>query len=213
MKPILALAVTAVVCAPSSTSFAQEKKLRARSIGIARLIRHRKVLKELKLTDEQRKKLEDASAVARKATHAAAELKGEARRKKARAATKALRETIAATLDEKQSKRLLQIELQYSTSSWIVARKDVAELLDLSREQKKKIRELSRKTAEEVRKLRESQNDGNKQQTQRDVAKKLAAAHKAALAELSEEQMKKWKAAMGESFQLPRGKRKKKKKE
>lgn len=212
MKSLLTLLAVVTLCTTVSQADDKDAKPKPkRTVPFARLIRHKAVLKELEATEEQTKKLHDISVKAQKATRAATKLKGEERRKAARDANRELRSAVAETLKESQQKRLLQIELQYSSGSWIVARKEVAELIDLSRDQRKKIRQISNKMSADVRKLREAQDDTNKQETLRKVAARLAAGQQAALAELSPEQRKKWKAAQGEAFKLPRGKRRKKK--
>ena len=212
MKSLLTLLAVIAFCpavAPADDKDAIPKH--KRTVPFARLIRHKAVLKELEATEEQTKKLQDIAAKAQKAVRAATKLKGDERRKAARDANREMRSAVAETLKENQQKRLLQIELQYTSGSWIVARKKVAELIDLSRDQKKKIRQISTKMSADVRKLREAQDDTNKQETQRKVAARLAAGQKAALAELSPEQLQKWKVAQGKAFKLPRGKRGKKK--
>ena len=120
-----------------------------------------------------------------------------------------LRGVIAETLNEEQKQRLLQIELQWSSGAAILLRAEVSKALELTREQRRQIRELSKNMQESVLELRASQNDDNRQEVQRKIIAVLAKTREAALQLLTDEQQKKWKKAKGETFELPRRRRKK----
>ena len=210
MNRILALPLVACLCLPAVAAQKTKKKRPRRTAGFAALVRNKAVQKELKVTEDQQKKLQDAAASAQKGNKSLSGLKGDERRKKSREVNKKLRETVAGILEEKQQQRLLQIEIQYSSGSWIIHRKGVAEQLELTREQKKQMREISNKMAAASRKLRAGQDDTNKQETQRNIRKNADNARTSALALLTKEQLAKWKTVQGEPFKLPRGKRKKK---
>ena len=188
---------------------AQKRRQRNRNVGITTLIAHPAVHKELKLKDEPKTALKEAAAEARKGLQATRKLKDKARRTKNRELNQKLRGVIAKTLNEEQRQRLLQIELQWSSGSWILQRADVFKILELTKEQRQQVRELSKSMNETVQKLRSSQNDDNRQEVQRKIIAVLAKAREAALKLLTDEQKKKWKKAKGETFELPRRRRKK----
>ena len=188
---------------------AQKRPQRNRNVGIATLAAHPAVHKELKLKDKQAIALKEAVAEARKGFRESQKLKGDARRTKSRDVNQKLRGVIAKTLNEEQKKRLLQIELQWSSGSWIINRKEVSVALELTREQRRQIRDVSKTMQESVQKLRASQNDDNRQEVQRKMIAVLAKAREAALKLLTDEQKTNWKKAKGETFELPRRRRKK----
>lgn len=196
----------------STTAEAQKPRQRNRNVGILVLVAHPKVHQELKLNDEQKSALKKAVAEARQQTKEYRKLEAEARRTKSRQTTQALRKTVAETLNADQADRLSQIELQYSTGAWIVIRKDVARKLNLTREQRREIRDLGKTSGELVRKLRAASNDDNRKANQQKITAALAKARKDALALLTAEQKEKWNKAKGEPFELPRRKRNRKKK-
>ena len=205
---LLTLSIIAVMCVSAE---AQKKgRKRNRNVGITTLAGHAAVHKELKLSDKQVVAIAEAVAVARKGFQASRKLKGEERRKKGRDVNRKLRATIAETLNDDQRKRFLQIEIQWSSGSWIVGRQEVAKMLELTREQRVNIRKISQDMQQSVQKLRASTTDDNRQEIQRKVNTVLAKAREAALKVLSDEQRAKWKKVRGETFELPRRNRKKK---
>ncbi|MFQ5733991.1 MAG: hypothetical protein ACE5KM_18795 [Planctomycetaceae bacterium] len=187
---------------------AQKRRRRNRNVGITTLIAHPAVHRELKLKDEQKTALKQAAAEARKGFQASQKLKDQARRTRNREVNQKLRGVIAKTLNEEQRQRLLQIELQWSSGSWIINRADVAKALELTRDQRRQIRDLSKNMQESIQKLRASRNDDNRRDVQRKINAVLANAREAAIKLLTDEQRKKWKKARGETFELPRRRRK-----
>ena len=188
---------------------AQKRRQRNRNVGITTLIAHPAVHKELKLKDEQRTALKEAAAEARKGVQATRKLKDKARRTKNREVNQKLRGVIAKTLNEEQKQRMLQIELQWSSGAWILRRAEVSKALELTREQRREIRELAKKSQQTTRKLRATRNDGNRAEVQRKIAAALFYTRESALKLLTEEQKKNWKKVLGEPFELPRRRRKK----
>jgi len=187
---------------------AQERRQRSRNVGIAALVSHPAVSKELKLKDEQTAALKQAAEEARKGFQAARQLKDDAaRRTKNNEANQKLRGVIAKTLNAEQQTRLLQIELQWSTGAWILRRAEVSKTLELTQDQRREIRDLAQKSQQTTKALRSSQNDDNRQEIQKKITAILAETREAALKLLTEEQQKKWKKAMGEPFELPRPRR------
>ena len=187
---------------------AQERRQRSRNVGIAALVSHPAVHKELKLKDEQTTTLKQAAEEARKGFQAARQLKDdEARRTKNNEVNQKLRGVIAKTLNAEQRTRLLQIELQWSTGAWILRRTEVSKTLELTQDQRREILELAQKSQKTTKALRTSQNDDNRQEIQKKITAILAETREAALKLLTEEQQKKWKQALGEPFELPRPRR------
>ena len=187
---------------------AQERRQRSRNVGIAALVAHPAVYKELKLKDEQTTALKQSAEEARKGFQAARQLKDdEARRMKNNEVNQKLRGVIAKTLNAEQRTRLLQIELQWSTGAWILRRAEVSKTLELTQDQRREIRDLAQKSQKTTKALRSSQNDDNRQEIQKKITAILAETREAALKLLTEEQQKKWKKAMGKPFELPRRRR------
>ena len=188
---------------------AQKRRQRNRNVGITTLAAHPAVHRELKLKDKQTIALKEAVAEARKGFRESQKLKGDARRTKSREVNQKLRGVIAKTLNEEQNKRLLQIELQWSSGSWILLRVEVSKTLELTREQRRQIRELNKKLQKTLQELRASRNDDNRRGIQERITAVLGKTREAALQLLTDEQQKKWKKAKGETFELPRRRRKK----
>ena len=187
---------------------AQERRQRSRNVGIVGLVAHAAVHKELKLKDEQATALKQAVEEARKGFQAARQVKDdEARRKQNNGVNQKLRGVIAKTLDTEQRTRLLQIELQWSSGAWILRRTEVSKTLELTKDQRREIRDLAQKSQKTTKALRSSQNDDNRQEIQKKITAILAETREAALKLLTEEQQKKWRKALGEPFELPRRRR------
>ncbi len=183
---------------------------RNRNVGIAALVSHPAVHKELKLKDEQVTALKQAAEESRESAQATRQLKDDdARRRKNNEANQKLRGTIAKTLNAEQRTRLLQIELQWRSGAWILRRPQVSKMLELTKGQRQEILELARKSQKTTQKLRATQNDDNRQEVQRKIAAALFDTRESALKLLTEEQQKKWKKAKGEQFELPNRRRKK----
>jgi len=186
-------------------------RTRSRNVGIGTLSGHRLVHQELKLSDEQKATLKKAATETRAANKAAQGLEEQERSRKNREATQKLRAAIASTCNDKQQKRLFQIEIQYTSGSWMLTRKELSGVLKLTKEQRRQIREVSRAMQGKVRKLRESRTDENRRDVQSKINALMAQARKDAVKLLTEEQQANWKAASGEAFELWPAKKKNKK--
>ena len=191
---------------------AQKPRVRSRNLGITTLILNPRVHQELKLSDEQKASLKEVGSETRKAVKAAQALEGQERKQKTRQATQNLRAAILKTCSNQQQKRLFQIEIQYTSGSWMLLRKELSSALKLTKDQQRQIREASRTSQQKVVKLRETRNDDNRQEVQRKINALLGQARKDAVKLLTEEQQKSWKAAHGEAFEVRPAKKKKKKK-
>lgn len=191
---------------------AQKPRVRSRNLGITTLVLNPLVHQELKLSDEQKASLKKVGSETRKAFTAAQALEDQERKQKTRQATKNLRATILKTCSDKQQKRLFQIEIQYTSGSWMLLRQELSGVLKLTKDQQRQIREASRTSQQKVVKLRETRNDDNRQEVQRKINAVLGQARQDAVKLLTEEQQKSWKAAHGEAFEVRPAKKKKKKK-
>jgi hypothetical protein len=191
------------------TAEAQKGRTRSRNLGIGTLAGNPLVHQELKLSDEQKATLKKVVTATRTAAKAAQALEEPERARKNREATRKLRAAISATCNDKQQKRLLQIEIQYTSGSWMLMRPELSSILKLTNQQRRQIREVSKTSQEKVHKFRESRNDDNLREVQLNINAQLAQARKDAVKLLTEEQRTSWKAASGVAFELWPAKKKK----
>ena len=189
----------------------KQPRVRSRNLGIATLVLNPLVHQELKLSDEQKASLKKVGSETRKSVTAAQALDDQERNQKTRQATKNLRAAIQKTCSDQQQKRLLQIEIQYTTGSWMLLRPELSDLLKLTKDQQRQIREVSKTSQLKVVKLRETRNDDNRQEVQRKINAILGQARQDGVKLLTEEQQKSWKAAHGKAFEVRPPKKKKKK--
>jgi len=188
----------------------QQARQRSKNLGFAALTGNSALHKELNLSSEQQATLQKASTDARQAIQAAQNLEDKARLQKNRQANQNLREVISKTCNQEQQQRLFQIEIQWSTGSWMLLRSELASTLNLSPEQIRQIRSLSQKSQEKVRQLRKSRNDQNRQEVQDKINSLLAETRTNALQLLDCAQQLAWKMAQGKTFELPPRKKAKK---
>jgi Spy/CpxP family protein refolding chaperone len=174
--------------------------------GPGALLANRDVAKELKLSDEQVDKVREVvREVREKHKDALDKLKDatrEERREKFSAITKAMAEdtskALASVLNADQAKRLKQLEVQMLRSR-AFSNPEIQKALDLSDEQKEKIRTLSEDADKSVRELFQGGNP-------REAMEKLQAHRKETMekvmAVLSDAQKKTWKELTGEPFEF-----------
>jgi len=174
--------------------------------GPAQLVNSKTVLADIKATDEQATKLKDWAKDYQAKTFASfkdfKDLSKEERAEKMAANTEKAWKDIGGILKEDQVKRLKQIEHQVAGPRAFSA-KDVSEALNISDDQKEKIREAGMSVGKEMADLREEYGlkgfggpklDADKQ---KEYDKKLAAINKDFETKvqgiLTDEQKKKWK--------------------
>ncbi len=191
---------------------AQQQRVRSRNLGITTLVLNPLVHQELKLSDEQKASLKKVGSETRKAFTAAQALEDQEGKQKTRQATKNLRAAIKKTCSDQQNKRLFQIEIQYTSGSWMLLRPELSSVLKLTKDQQRQIREVAKTSQLKVVKFRETRNDDNRQDVQRKINAVLSQARQDAVKLLTEEQQKIWKAAHGKAFEVRSAKKKKKKK-
>lgn len=181
----------------------------SRNRGIVVLADSPAVHKELKLIEKQVATVTTAVSAARQQLQQARQLADTTqRRQKQSDATKVLRTTLAAALNEEQRKRLFQIEIQWTSGAWMLLRTELRSVLELSKETRASIRDLAITSRDAAARLRAQQKPDNKQETQQKIRRLLAEARVASVKLLSAAQKQKWEAAQGAAFQLPTGKQK-----
>lgn len=191
----------------AAESASQQKPSRNR--GIVVLADSPAVHKELKLIEKQVATVTTAVSAARQQLQQARQLADTTqRRQKQSDATKVLRTTLAAALNEEQRKRLFQIEIQWTSGAWMLLRTELRSVLELSKETRASIRDLAITSRDAAARLRAQQKPDNKKETQQKIRRLLAEARVASVKLLSAAQKQKWEAAQGAAFQLPTGKQK-----
>jgi hypothetical protein len=179
--------------------------------GIGFLLTNESVQKELKLEPEQVDKIKDAVAKIRE-KHAddrqkLQDLQGEERRTEAQKLNQTInKETTAAVsgiLKPEQTKRLKQIQLQ-TQGTQAFSSPEVQQALNLTTEQKEKIKTISDDTQKEMRELRGGGGGGGRANFEKIAALRKEANDKVQ-AVLTDEQKAKWKELTGAPFQLQMG--------
>lgn len=183
--------------------------------GPANLINSKTVLADIKATDEQTTKLKEWAKDYQAKQFASfkdfKDLSKEERAERMAKNTEDAWKAIGGVLKEDQVKRLKQIELQVG-GAFVYSRKDVAEALKISDDQKEKIRDASQSMFKEMQDLREEYGikgfgapklDADKQ---KEYEKKSAAITKDLNAKvqgiLTDEQKTKWKEMTGEPIDV-----------
>ena len=180
-----------------------------RNRGIVVLADSPAVHKELKLIERQVADVNNAVTEARQQLQKARQLSSASqRREQQSAATRALRNVLARTLNEEQNKRLFQIEIQWTSGAWMLLRQELRPVLDLSKETRAAIRDLAFKSRDDTELLRAQQKPESRKETQQKVRKLLGESRAAAIKLLNPAQKQKWEAAKGEEFKLPAVKKK-----
>ncbi|MCA9067968.1 MAG: hypothetical protein KDA84_03545, partial [Planctomycetaceae bacterium] len=132
-----------VIVGVTSTVSAQGERGRGfgRGLNSSFLLRNEGVQKELKLTEEQSKTLQEKLRAARGSREDFNNLSQEERQKRFTEMAKKTDEAINSVLDEKQKKRLDELQLQMAGPAALVIG-EVAEKLNLDQEQKEKLRKI-----------------------------------------------------------------------
>jgi len=208
---VLSLAALAFLAGPAS---AQERKDRGDRGGpdtgppLGMLLTNKSVQEELKLSDEQAKKVEAGVSEVRQkhrgdfeklregSESERAQRRGDLRRK----VDEEVRAEIRGVLNPDQVKRLRQIRMQ-ARGADALASPRVQEALDLTSEQKSKIHEINEDSHEDAREIFRDAGDDRAA-----AMKKLQALHKETLehacAVLTDKQKAEYKELTGEPFQI-----------
>jgi hypothetical protein len=162
------------------------------------LLGQKSVQQELKLTEEQVKKITEAGEKMRSEFGNLQGLEGDERAKKIQELREESRKTVAGILSKDQAKRFKQISLQVQGLR-AVGNPEVAKELKITDDQKEKVKELQQQAGQDIRKIFE------------DAAGDFAAARKKideynkgfnekVLKLLTDEQKTKWKELTGKPF-------------
>lgn len=151
------------------------------------------VQEELKLSDEQIKKVQELAEKQRANRPNSRKLGGAEFRRQFAEFSKNQNEAVAKILDAKQLKRVKQIALQQE-GAFIFIKKEVVTEIKITDEQKEKIREIQRNALKEFTELRRAGETAKKRQ---EVYKAM---HEKLMGVLTAEQRTKLKEMLGEPF-------------
>lgn len=194
-KSLLALAVVALWATAARP--AEDEKIIAREDAIeVMLLRQQSVQDDLKITEAQKRKIH---AFADKQWKKAQTLRNSSEAERDRefeAMAKANQEFLKNTLMPQQQKRLNEIAMQVAGLLWIM-RSDVAAALNLTDDQKEKIRELHREARKEAQEALRTDNkaveDEKFQEMRRKNRQRLTSV-------LTDDQKAKWREMAGAPF-------------
>jgi Spy/CpxP family protein refolding chaperone len=192
---VLAAAVLALVASPA---LAQRRPMGGGfGLGPAFLLTQESVQKELKLSDDQLKKVKDLGEKMREARGKLRDLDREEARKKMQELTKENEKALADILSKDQGKRLKEISLQLQGGR-AFANAAVAKELNITDEQKKQIQDINTKSREEIMNI--FQGEGSREEKTKKMAEHTKAVQEKLMKVLTDEQKKKWKDMTGKPF-------------
>ena len=193
------LAVAAIMLF-ATQAYAQRGGGRGFGGGGLTLLNQKSVQSELKLSEEQTKKVDGLLDEQRSAFAELRDLDPQERRAKLAERVKAQDTAIAGLLDGDQNKRFKQIAWQQRGAASF-GEPEVAEALGLTSEQKDQIMTLECAVSAELRNLFQGGGGGGDREANRKKFQEArAATNEKALGLLSAEQKEKWKALLGEPF-------------
>ena len=167
--------------------------------GIGMLLGNKSVQDELKITDDQKKKIEEFAAKQQEARRGMQDLSQEERREKNQELTKQAEAFAKEVLTADQQKRIKQIVIQ-TAGLRAFAMEDVVKELKLTDEQKEKLKALSDDMRKDQQELFSGGGD------QQENMKKFQALNKEYLTKasalLTDEQKKVWTELTGKPFEL-----------
>ena len=190
---------TLVLCvALGMVSVAQAQRQRG-GFGPGAMLQNEGVQKELKITDDQKTKLKEALDKVREdnkdiLAKGFQDMTREDREKLA----KATNEAIAKVLDEKQTKRFKEIQLQTQGAN-AFSTPEVQSKLKLSDDQKDKIKKINEESREKMRDLFQG---GFSEETAKKMAELRKETMDKATGVLSDDQKKTWKEMTGKPFEF-----------
>jgi hypothetical protein len=206
-KVSLSLAVVALLAAP-----ALAQRPGGFGFGGGNLLTNKSVQEELKITKEQKEKIDEASKTVRekfqKAFQDSQDLKPEERREKFQALQKETTEIMnkAANLSNDQKKRLAEIQLQQTVrfaGPGAFASENIQKQLKLTDEQKEGVKTVLKEVADKVK---EESKDLDPMQDFRKIMEIRQKLNKEAMgkvaAKLTKEQKETWTKMLGEPFEV-----------
>lgn len=174
-------------------------------LGYSQLLRIEKVQKEIELTDDQKaelQKIEEQSRERMRQLFQGGQQDREAARQRFEQARAETQKAIEGVLLPNQVKRLKEIRLQVAGISAAIMDAEVRKDLGVSEEQVQKIREGAQKVIEELRGQRQEGERPSREQLQQRMQEFRQKVADAVMAQLTEEQKKKWNEMIGEKFEL-----------
>lgn len=195
-KLVFTLLIALAACAADGASGQEPGRFFGGGGGEALLLTQASVQKELKLNDDQTKRVTELVEKQREGFQGLRDLSREERREKMEAQRKASQTAVAEILNAEQQSRLKQISLQ-QRGAWAIEDPEVASVLGLSAEQKDKIAEIREDVFDELRDLREQ---GGGEGAREKFAELRKSGGERVEAVLSTDQQKKWKELQGPEF-------------
>lgn len=207
-KFVLLLLAATIAAFVASPAWAQRGQGRGAGFGGMRgggansffLLSQKSVQEELKLSDDQIKKVTEQMESQRGAQAGLRELSREERQKKMDERAKANQSAVAAILKDDQLKRFKQISLQ-QRGAQALEDPEVAQSLNLSTEQKDRVKAIQEGMQGEMREMFQAAGGGGDREEFRKKAETLRNTTNEKLqGVLSPEQQAKWKELAGEPF-------------
>jgi Spy/CpxP family protein refolding chaperone len=196
MKRLVPLAaVLAVVALAAPAGWAQGR--RGGGGGTLFLLTQKSVQEELKLSDDQVKKVTDLGEKAREEFGKLRDLSREERQQKAAELSKANDKAVAEILQPNQLKRLKQIHWQQQGAR-AFGDPEVADALKFTDQQKDKIKAVQEEAQKEMSALRQS--GGDREEVRKKSEELRKATNDKLMGLLTDEQKTKWKELTGEPF-------------
>jgi Spy/CpxP family protein refolding chaperone len=159
------------------------------------LLTQKSVQEELKLSDEQKKKVEELASKQRENFKGFKDLSEEERKQKFQERSKASKEEVAKILNQEQQKRFKQISLQLAGSR-AFSDPEVVDALKLTDEQKEKIKGIQEDSFKEMREAFQ----GDREEARKKMESIRKSADEKAQGVLTQEQKTKWKDMTGAAF-------------
>jgi Spy/CpxP family protein refolding chaperone len=166
------------------------------------LLNQKSVQEDLKLTDDQVKKVAEAGKQMREKFGELANLEGEERAKKAQELRKESDKTVAGILTKEQTKRLQEIRRQVMfrfMGAVVLSTPEVAKELNLTDDQKKQLRTIQEEAGKELRKIREDAGD-NREEARKKIAEHMKGVNAKLMKVLTSDQQTRWKEMTGKPF-------------
>jgi hypothetical protein len=196
-KVLLGLTVL-VVCTAVARSAEDDEAIIAREEALeVMLLEQKSVQEDLRLSPEHGKKIHEFADSQWKKVQAMKDLNKEERDRRFEAMAKEDERFLKNTLSEPQLKRLEQIAMQVAGLLWVM-RSDVAKDLNLTEEQRRKIRELHREARTEAQEAIRSAGSGEIKEVKFNEMR--MSNRKRLMSVLTDEQKAKWKEMAGPPF-------------
>jgi Spy/CpxP family protein refolding chaperone len=200
MKRVVHCALVLAVAAAATTARAQEQRRGPRGGGfgldLLGLLSQKSVQEELKLSEDQAKKVTELAEKQRGASRPSRDASREERQKQREERAKANDKAVAEILKPEQVKRLKQISLQ-RRGARAFGDAEVADALKLTDEQTDKIKAIQEDVGKELGDLRRG---GDREEARKKAETLRKAAGEKAMNLLTAEQKTKWKELTGEPF-------------